>query len=69
MADLNIKIHELELKNPVTAASGTFGYGEELVDFFGKLREIGVDHVIVNIPNAHEIEPLEILAADVIPTL
>ncbi len=34
MVDLNIKIHKLELKNPVTTASGTFGYGEEFVDFF-----------------------------------
>jgi dihydroorotate dehydrogenase (NAD+) catalytic subunit len=34
MADLSINIHELELKNPVTAASGTFGYGDELNDFF-----------------------------------
>jgi len=34
MADLSIKIHELELKNPVSTASGTFGYGEDLADFF-----------------------------------
>lgn len=40
---------------------------QELIDYFGKLKEIGVDHIILNIPNAHEIEPLEILAADVIP--
>ncbi|MBK6644252.1 MAG: TIGR03560 family F420-dependent LLM class oxidoreductase [Anaerolineales bacterium] len=40
---------------------------QELIDYFGKLNEIGVDHIIVNIPNAHEMEPLEILAADVLP--
>ena len=34
MVDLSIKIHDLELKNPVTTASGTFGYGEEFTDFF-----------------------------------
>ena len=34
MVDLSIKIHELEFKNPVTTASGTFGYGEEFTDFF-----------------------------------
>ncbi len=34
MAELSIRIHDLELKNPVTTASGTFGYGEELSDFF-----------------------------------
>jgi len=30
---LNVKIHNLELKNPVLTASGTFGYGEEFSDF------------------------------------
>lgn len=34
MADLKIKIHNLELKNPVLTASGTFGYGIEYDDFF-----------------------------------
>jgi dihydroorotate dehydrogenase (NAD+) catalytic subunit len=34
MADLRVKIHELNLKNPVTVASGTFGFGEEMADFF-----------------------------------
>jgi len=34
MADLNIKLHNLELKNPVLTASGTFGYGTEFEDFF-----------------------------------
>jgi len=33
MVDLKVKIHELELKNPVTTASGTYGYGEEYIDF------------------------------------
>jgi dihydroorotate dehydrogenase (NAD+) catalytic subunit len=30
---LNVKIHNLDLKNPVLTASGTFGYGEEFADF------------------------------------
>lgn len=34
MADLKIKINQLELKNPVLTASGTFGYGLEFDDFF-----------------------------------
>jgi len=34
MVDLSTIIHELELKNPVCTASGTFGYGEEFADFF-----------------------------------
>lgn len=33
MVDLKVKIGNLELKNPVLTASGTFGYGEEFVDF------------------------------------
>lgn len=33
MADLNVKIGQLELKNPVMTASGTFGFGEEYADF------------------------------------
>ena len=33
MADLRVKIHSLELKNPVMTASGTFGYGPEFADF------------------------------------
>lgn len=34
MADLKVKIHKIELKNPVLTASGTFGYGVEYDDFF-----------------------------------
>lgn len=33
MAALNVKINNLELKNPVMTASGTFGYGLEFADF------------------------------------
>ena len=33
MVNLSVKIHDLELKNPVTAASGTYGYGEEYLEF------------------------------------
>lgn len=33
MANLNVKINDLSLKNPVMTASGTFGYGLEFADF------------------------------------
>lgn len=33
MANLNIEIGDLKLKNPVLTASGTFGYGVEFSDF------------------------------------
>ena len=40
MANLNVKINNLELKNPVMTASGTFGYGLEFADFV-PLDELG----------------------------
>ena len=40
MADLNVNIGELKMKNPVMTASGTFGYGEEFSDFID-LAQIG----------------------------
>ncbi len=33
MKNLGVKLHHLELKNPVMTASGTFGYGLEYEDF------------------------------------
>ena len=38
MADLNVNIGSLKLKNPVLTASGTFGYGEEFSDFIELTR-------------------------------
>jgi dihydroorotate dehydrogenase (NAD+) catalytic subunit len=40
MADLSVKIKDLELSNPVMTASGTFGYGKEFEDFVD-LERIG----------------------------
>ena len=40
MVDLNVKINDLSLKNPVMTASGTFGYGLEFQDLV-PLEEIG----------------------------
>lgn len=40
MASLNVRINQLELKNPVMTASGTFGYGLEFADFV-PLNELG----------------------------
>lgn len=34
MADLAVKIHNLQLKNPVMLASGTCGFAEEINDFY-----------------------------------
>lgn len=40
MVDLNVKINDMSLKNPVMTASGTFGYGLEFQDLV-PLEEIG----------------------------
>jgi dihydroorotate dehydrogenase (NAD+) catalytic subunit len=40
MVDLNVKINQLELSNPVMTASGTFGYGLEFADLV-PLNELG----------------------------
>ena len=40
MVDLNVKINQLNLANPVMTASGTFGYGLEYSDLV-PLNEIG----------------------------
>jgi dihydroorotate dehydrogenase (NAD+) catalytic subunit len=42
MADLKVKIGTVEFKNPVTTASGTFGFGEEYVDFMDLGRIGGI---------------------------
>lgn len=42
MADLSVKIGDLRMKNPVMTASGTFGYGEEFVDFIDIARIGGI---------------------------
>jgi dihydroorotate dehydrogenase (NAD+) catalytic subunit len=40
MVDLKVNIGKLEFKNPVTTASGTFGFGEEFIDFID-LNQLG----------------------------
>lgn len=40
MADLKVRLGELELKNPVIPASGTFGFGYEMARFYD-LNELG----------------------------
>lgn len=42
MADLSVNIGELQLKNPVMTASGTYGYGEEFADFIDIARIGGI---------------------------
>ncbi|MCD7971508.1 MAG: dihydroorotate dehydrogenase [Candidatus Azobacteroides sp.] len=42
MVNLNVNINQLNLKNPVMTASGTFGYGKEFTDFFDLSRIGGI---------------------------
>ena len=53
MADLNVNIGELKLKNPVMTASGTFGYGEEFEDFVDLAR---IGSIIVKGTTLHKRE-------------
>lgn len=39
--NLRVKIGKLELKNPIIAASGTFGYGEEFHENFYDISKLG----------------------------
>ncbi len=45
MANLEVKLGPIKLKNPVLAASGTFGFGEEYASFFA-LEKLGA--LVVN---------------------
>jgi len=36
--DLRVKIGRIEMKNPVTTASGTFGFGQEMAEFYDLSR-------------------------------
>jgi dihydroorotate dehydrogenase (NAD+) catalytic subunit len=42
MVDLSIKLGQMQLKNPVMTASGTFGYGVEYSDFMDVSRIGGI---------------------------
>jgi dihydroorotate dehydrogenase (NAD+) catalytic subunit len=42
MVNLGVNIGKLKLKNPVTTASGTYGYGEEFTDFMDVNRLGGI---------------------------
>ena len=53
MADLKVSIKDLEFKNPVLTASGTFGYGPEYEDFFN------IDHLGGIIVKGTTLEPRE----------
>ncbi|WP_372795469.1 dihydroorotate dehydrogenase [Pontiella sp.] len=50
--DLKIKIGSMEMKNPVTVASGTFGYGPEYADLVD-LNRLGAITVKGICPEAH----------------
>lgn len=41
----------------------------QMVDWCRELSYLGIQHLIVNMPNVHEIRPLETIAAEVIPAV
>ena len=40
---------------------------EDVTDLCVELHELGIEHVIFNMPNTHEIEPLAMIGEEVIP--
>ncbi len=40
---------------------------EDVTDLCVELQELGIEHVIFNMPNTHEIEPIEIIGREIIP--
>lgn len=44
MVNLSVRLGDVELKNPVIPASGTFGYGREYAELYD-LDQIGRAHV------------------------
>ena len=58
MADLSVNIGELQMKNPVMTASGTFGYGEEFSDFIDIARIGGIIEKVLLFTNVKVIHIL-----------
>jgi hypothetical protein len=42
---------------------------DDVVELCRELAELGFQHVIFNMPNVHEIEPIEIIGKEVIPQI
>jgi len=75
--NLKVKIGKMELKNPVMAASGAFGYAEEFKDFIdlnklgaivGRFSKVGINATIlpgIKIGKNTWISPGEVVRYDV----
>jgi F420-dependent oxidoreductase-like protein len=67
-ADLGRDYAEIE---KTTLGTADFSPGrmtaKDIVDYCKSLAAIGVDHAIFNMPNVHEIKPLEVFCNEVIP--
>jgi hypothetical protein len=42
---------------------------EEVIGLCSTLNEAGIDHLILNMPNVHEIRPLETFGEEIIPAV
>jgi F420-dependent oxidoreductase-like protein len=42
---------------------------QSVVDWCGSLAEIGIDHAIFNMPNVHEIRPIETFGEEIVPAV
>lgn len=42
---------------------------EEVIEMCEQLAGIGIQHVIFNMPNDHEIKPIEVIGKEIIPQI
>jgi hypothetical protein len=52
--------------NEVNLAPGAMS-ASDIITLCRELAEVGIEHVIVNLPDAHELRPLEIFGREIIP--
>lgn len=74
-----LKKHCDDLERPFDeierAALGTVNLADDgdtvagVIENFRQLGEVGFQHIIINMPNVHEIRPLETFARDIIPAV
>jgi hypothetical protein len=42
---------------------------QQVVDWCGELAELGIEHAIFNMPNVHELDPIDTFGADILPVV
>jgi alkanesulfonate monooxygenase len=65
--DLGRDYAEIEKTGLGTAFLADLATPEALVDFCGEMAELGITHMIFNLPDAHKLTNIETIAEKVIP--